>query len=147
MTERKIKANVCPTCLSKLINDDGVMICSGDLLKLWETHFESYKNMKPEQQKNYIVNISESEKFFDLYGKWDYVDSNGNRSNFTCGYTSRIFNPTPETRMYIPDPLQVKRIEQKLNRSLTEEELSGDKKVVVEGKKITIETMIFPDDF
>lgn len=147
MTKTRNKDNVCPHCLSKLIDDDGIMACKGDKLQVWTKDFKRYKNMDAAEKKKFLISFSDSERFVELYEKWSFVDEHGNRPNFTCGYTNQIFNPVPETRITLPDPMQVGQIERKLKRELTEEELIGHKPIFINGKLVKLNMMVFPDDF
>ena len=147
MSKSKFKDNICPLCLSKLIDEEGSMVCSGSKLELWVNDFKQYEKMNKGEKKKFLISFSDSERFIELYNKWNYLDENGHRTNFSCGYTNQIFNPLPENRMYLPDPLQVKKLEQKLNRELTEEEVYGERVIDVDGKQVTIKQMVFPDDF
>ena len=147
MTKSRTKDNICPHCLSKLIDDEGIMSCTGNKLMMWQSEFKRYESMNAAEKKKYLISFSDSEKFVDLYDKWSLSDADGNRPNFTCGYSNQIFSPIPETRVMIPDPLQIKRLERVLRRPLTNEELFGDKDVLINGTVVDIAMMEFPDDF
>ena len=139
--------NKCPNCLSKLISKDGNLVCTGDRLKVWETDFKRYGDMNSSERREFLISFSDSERFVELHKKWAFVDEEGNRPNYDCGYTSKIFNPVPDNRIMLPDPLQVKKYERLLKRPLTEEELLGEDPIIIEGKTVTIKKMVFPDDF
>ena len=147
MAKSGIKDNICPNCLSRLLDDEGIMVCNGDRLKTWEQDFKRYEIMNEAEKQTHLITFSDSEKFLDLYYKWLSVDDSGNRPNFTCGYTNQIFSPTPETRVKIPDPLQVKRLEKKLKRILTASELTGESQIVVGDSLVKLDMLVFPDDF
>lgn len=147
MTRHRIKDNICPYCLSKLLNEDGRMVCTGNKLKIWEKQFIEYAKMPIEERNEFMTNFAESEKFEELYNKWSHVDRNGDRPNFTCGYTDKVFSSLPDNRILIPDPLQVRRCERALKRPLTEEELAGEVDLIINGTAVELEFMTFPDDF
>lgn len=147
MTKSRIKDNVCPHCLSRLIDDDGIMVCNGDKLKVWEKDFKRYEAMNAVEKKEYLIAFSDSERFLDLYNKWAFVDDEGNRPYFGCGYTNQIFSSVPETRIMLPDPMQVGRLEKQLKRNLTEEELQGQQPIVINDKIVKLNMLVFPDDF
>ena len=114
---------------------------------MWESEFQRYKNMDSIEKKEFLISIADTEQFVDLYSKWSHIDSDGNRPNFTCGYTNQIFSAVPDNRISLPDPLQIKGIERSLKRSLTPEELSGEADIVINGKVIQLKAVVFPDDF
>ena len=147
MTKSRIKDNTCPHCLSKLIDEEGRMVCTGSRLQIWEGDFKKYKTMDIDEKRKFLISYSDSEKFIDLYDKWAFVNADGLRPNFTCDYTNQIFAPLPDNRLIVPDPLQVKGIERKLKRTLTASEINGDTEIVVNGKLVELKRMIFPDDF
>lgn len=147
MTKNRIKDNVCPNCLSRIVDENGIMMCTGNRLKMWETEFKRYDKMVTTEKKEFLISFSDSEKFIDFHKKWALVDENGNRPNFCCGYTNQIFSPIPDNRIVMSDPLQVKNVERQLKRSLTVEEINGNRDIVINGKVITLDRMFFPDDF
>lgn len=147
MIKTRIKDNVCPHCLSILVDDEGTMICTGSRLEVWVGDFKRYEQMNTDEKREFLISFSNSEKFVDLYEKWVAVDDDGNRPNFVCEYTNKIFSPLPDNRLVIPDPLQIRSIERQIKRSLTQEEINGDTDIKVHGKLVKLKRMIFPDDF
>jgi hypothetical protein len=119
----------CPNCLSKLTLDEGgLQKCSGDRLVIWEKEFSQYSLLPKEKQLEYLKKISFNSMFMELYDRWSYskIDSD---DSFSCGFTNKIFLPIASCSVIIPDPAQVKRIEKKLGRKLTEEEIFGEKEL------------------
>lgn len=148
----------CPNCLSKLItNSIGVLECTGDRLKLWEKEFTKFFKLTPEQKTEYLKNVSANGNFQELYDRWVYAQEQNTPEEFGCGYTNTLFPPMGTVKVRIPDPIFVKRIEQKLGRKLTEEELIGESplyayagRVLTEwrkrAKEIRIPYVILPDE-
>jgi len=143
----RTKDNVCPHCMSKLLDNNGVMECTGSRLTVWVEDFKRYEKMKSNEKQKFLISFSDSERFTELFSRWSHVDSTGNRPNFTCGYTSQIFSSLPDNRVLMPDPMQVKRLETSLNRKLTEEEITGNTPVEIDGIEVALDMMVFPDDF
>ena len=149
---------VCPNCLSTLCLDHiGNWSCSKDKLKLWEKEFLKYSALSELKKNEYLLKISDIDQFLFLYTKWEIVDETGNRPNFDCDYSSKLFRPVSTSTIIIPDPIEVKRIEKSLGRILTEEERCGEKPLWVEGnkyyksfkkgrKKAIIQSIHYPDD-
>jgi hypothetical protein len=120
---------VCPNCLSKMVLDNkGFQQCSGDRLVTWVKEFQTFKDLDDIKKVNYIKNLSHDSMFLELYDRWHYSQSNP-EDIFNCGYTNQIFLPIPNCSVIIPDPTQIKRIEKKLGRKLTEEEIFGEKEL------------------
>lgn len=119
----------CPNCLSKMILDEnGLQKCSGDRLVTWELEFDKFNALDKSAQGEYLKNISFNSTFMELYDRWVYAKSNPD-DPFSCGFTNHIFFPIPSCTVIIPDPAQVSRIEKKLGRKLTEEEVLGEKEL------------------
>jgi hypothetical protein len=162
--ERKVSNNArsndttCPNCLSKLsLNDSGIKFCTGDKLQFWEKEFIKYEKLSDEKKAEYLVNISEDSDFLNLYDRWAYAQKDENKEPFTCGYTNKIFFPIPSSNITIPDPIKVLKVERKLGRKLTEEELYGEsdlweyKGMILKeyrqgSKKVKIPLVRFPED-
>jgi hypothetical protein len=148
----------CPNCLSKLItNSIGVLECTGDRLKLWETEFVKFHKLNGEQKVEFLKTVSANGSFQELYDRWVYAQEQGVPEEFGCGYTNTLFPPMGTVKVRIPDPIVVKRIELKLGRKLTEEELIGESplfayqgRVLTEwrkrAKEIRIPYIILPDE-
>lgn len=148
----------CPNCLSKLItNTYGVLECTGDRLKLWEKEFVKYFKLTPEEKLEYLKGVSSDGNFQDLYDRWVYAQEQNTPEEFGCGYTNTLFPPMGTVKVRIPDPIFTKRLEDKLGRKLTEEELIGESplyfyqgRVLTEwrkrAKEIRIPYVILPDE-
>lgn len=127
-TTRNVLIN-CPNCLSKIQLDQfGLYKCSGDRLTQWEKEFEQFSSLLDVKKAEFLKNISFDSMFLELYDRWIYSKSNP-EDPFGCGFTNQIFLPIPSCSVTIPDPAQVKRIEKKLKRRLTEEEIFGEKEL------------------
>jgi len=143
----RTKDNTCPHCMSKLLDNSGIMSCTGSRLTVWVGDFKRYEKMNNTEKQKFLISFSDSERFTELFTRWSHIDPDGNRSNFSCGYTSKIFSSLPDNRVLMPDPMQVKRLEKALNRKLTEEEMTGNLPVDLDGIEVGLEMMVFPDDF
>lgn len=119
----------CPNCLSKLIFDEaGLHKCSGSRLTIWEKEFSNFHNLKDVQKIEYLKNVSLDSIFLELYDRWSYSLVNP-EDKFDCGFTNKIYFPIPSCSVTIPDPAQISRIEKKLGRKLTEDEIFGEKEL------------------
>lgn len=117
----------CPNCLSTMkLNSLGLFECSGDKLRVWEPDFAKFKNMTAEQKSKFLADLSSSGRFVELFDRWDYALSTEGKEEFNCGYTNILFPLTGTAQVRIPDPLFTKKLEQKLGRPLTEEEIYGE---------------------
>lgn len=155
---RHINTN-CPYCLSTLkINEAGTYECTADKLKIWEAEFLKFNKMSDKEKINYLYKFSYPDKFEELYQRWNFQDENGNRVNYDCGYTNKLFNPISRFRSTMPDPALTKTIEGSLGRKLTQEELMGEVEIYRKGNsyfsdwkkgrnKVRIPWLEFPDDF
>lgn len=118
---------ICPNCASTLaLNDDNNWFCTGDKLKIWESEFKNYYDMENAEKAEYLHKISENSRFLELYDFWVYSYEKGSPEEFSCGYTNDLFPIISTIQTNIPDPLVTKRIERKLGRKLTQEELCGE---------------------
>lgn len=148
----------CPNCLSKLItNSIGLLECTGDRMKIWEKEFERYYKLDDEKKVEFLKNVSANGNFQELYDRWVYARENELPNEFDCGYSNVLFPPSGNVKVRIPDPIFCKRIEQKLGRKLTEEELYGESPLYQYGgriltewrkraKEIRIPFVILPDE-
>lgn len=119
----------CPNCLSRIVLDNaGLNKCSGDRLMNWEKEFDSFTKLEDTKKVEYLKNISFDSMFLELYDRWSYSLTNPD-DKFDCGFTNKIFFPIPSCSVTIPDPAQIKRIEKKLGRKLTEAEVFGEKEL------------------
>lgn len=155
-TTRNILVN-CPNCLSRIELDSfNSYKCSGDRLVQWHKEFEVFESLDDSKKLQFLKNISFDSMFLELYDRWIYSKRNPEEP-FDCGFTNQIFLPIPSCSITIPDPAQVKRIEKKLRRKLTEEEIFGEKELfeyrgsVFEhyrngAKAIKISLIRFPED-
>jgi len=149
----------CPYCLSTLkVNDVGTYECTADRLKIWETEFIKFNKMSDKEKVDYLYKFSYPDKFEELYQRWNFTDDKGNRINYDCGYTNKLFNPISRFRTTMPDPALTKTIEESLGRKLTDEELMGEVEIYRKGNsyfsdwkkgrnKVRIPILTFPDDF
>ena len=120
----------CPNCLSTLrINEFGVWECTGDRLAIWTGEFEKFQKMSLERQNEYLKTMSEPDRFIDLYGRWDYINADGVRENFNCGYTNEMYPPMARIKTSIPDPAFCKALERRLGRELTDEEKANESEI------------------
>lgn len=148
----------CPNCLSKLVtNSLGLLECTGDRLKIWEKEFERYYRLDDVKKVEFLKNVSANGNFQELYDRWVYARENELPNEFDCGYSNILFPPSGNVKVRIPDPIFCKRIEQKLGRKLTEEELFGESPLYQYGgriltewrkraKEIRIPFIILPDE-
>jgi len=148
----------CPNCLSKLkTNSYGVLECSGDRLKIWEKEFARFYKLTPEEKVEFLKTVSSNGTFQELYDRWVYASETGKPDEFECGYTNTVFPPNGNVKVRIPDPIVCKRLEQKLGRKLTEEEIFGESPlyfyrgmVITEwrkrAKEIRIPFIVLPDE-
>lgn len=148
----------CPNCLSKLVtNSYGILECTGDRLKIWQKEFEKYHKLTPEQKVEFLKNVSANGNFQELYDRWVYAQQQETPEDLDCGFTNTLFPPNGNVKVRIPDPIFVKRLEQKLGRKLTEEEIFGESplyfyagRVLTEwrkrAKEIRIPFIILPDE-
>lgn len=147
----------CPNCLSKItLDSNGLQKCSGDRLQVWEKEFSNYEKLDDSKKLEYLKKISFNSTFMELYDRWTYAKVNP-EDPFNCGFTNKIFFPIPSCSIIIPDPAQTNKIEKKLGRKLTEEEIFGEKELfaykggVFEqyrdgAKTIKITLLRFPED-
>ena len=125
----------CPECNSKLIVESGgVIICSQDRIKEIYNKCLEYEKADT-KEKIEILKTDKNGNFMELYERWSYKDSKGQRSAFTCNYSNRLHSPVPSYTWWITDVFQVKRLEKALKRKLTMAELEGTVKVVYKSKK------------
>lgn len=141
MPKNKNKDNICPHCLSKLLDEDGSLVCSGDKLKFWIKEFVMYEKLSYQDKWKYLDTLEDKGRFLDLLDKWNKDEV------LSCEYTNKMFSTIPETKIILPDLLQVKQLERVLKRPLTEEELLGHTTLIVNGEVISIKKLTFPDDF
>lgn len=148
---------ICPECNSTIkVNTYGVWECTGDQLEYWHQQFCRFRAMSENKQKEFIETISDLGKFMDLYSRWQNSQELDNYE-FDCGYSNKIFSPSSRHRVTIPDPIQVKHIERRLGRKLTEEELHNEdaiweysgqylEKYRDGAKKVKIKHVAIPED-
>lgn len=148
----------CPNCLSKLTLDQkNNLKCSGNHLNIWEEQFKKYHDLDQIKKDDFLKSISYDSMFMDLYDRWAYSINVNKPEEFNCGYTNKIFLPVPSCQVIIPDPIQVKIIENNIGRKLTEQEILGEKELyynkgiitedfIETSKKIKIRLLRFPED-
>ena len=141
----------CPECGSTLTIEDGVIACSEDMLVEYEKDFQSWQSLSADTLKTKIDNLNF--KMYDMYKRWDYVNTDGRRTQYCCTYNPNIdFSPMTKAEMVLPDPAQQMIAETILKRQLKPSEYYGEELVPLldeygncyEGK---IQQMVFPRDF
>lgn len=156
-TNRKVGSNArstdtsCPYCLSRLIVEKGKLKCSSERLTMWISEFKLFSNLSEKVQFDYLKkNVADPDKFLELFRKWE----NG---ELECIYNNKFYSPVSHLREEISDPMVVGRIENSLNRSLTDEEKAGELPIWTDGKNyfdrhekgrtlFRIPRITFPDD-
>jgi hypothetical protein len=107
--------HTCPNCLSTLtLTEQGQWKCTGNKLKLWSKQFEEYEKMNVIQKQKYLNTLDNQDKFLEWFNQKDKL---------VCDWLSRSATVEPTYSTTIPDPMAVNKIEKKLGRELTEEEL------------------------
>jgi hypothetical protein len=155
---RKVGNNVrtndrtCPNCLSALkVSTDGSWECTGNRLKFWEEEFKKFDLTVENEKENFLKNFSNPIKFLDMKDQWM------KNREINCGFNSRLFYPNTGYSVQMPDPIVVGKIEKGLKRTLTEEEIAGEKSLFKldgvylteykEGaERIDIPMISFPED-
>ncbi len=131
---------VCPSCLSTMkLNAHGAWECSADKLEIWEKDFVAFSNLGDKEKGEYLQGLSNYSRFIELFDKWKYAIESDQPAEFNCGYTNIVFPMTGTASVRIPDPIVVKRLELKLGRHLTEEELIGESELWSYGGKVLTE--------
>lgn len=141
--------HLCPNCMSTLEVKSGKYICTGDVLNYWRQELEKYDNMKDDEKQIYFNSVSDKEVFSNILS---------NRESLNCSYSSNLTSIMTDNNMLVPDPLVVSKIELKLGRRLTEEELVEDKAFYRSGSNISLQKVEgfeefkipfirFPEDF
>lgn len=148
----------CPNCMSTLfINDLNVWECSGDRLKHWEYTFWRYDKTDEKGKVDILSTISDNGRFLELFDRWVYCQNAEPKEEFNCGYSNHSFSPNGGVKVNIPDPIFVKKLENKLGRELTEEEVLGEvdlfwyngmvlTKYRKDAKKIKIPFIVLPSE-
>jgi hypothetical protein len=130
----------CPNCLSSMrLNAHGSWECSADKLNVWEKDFIAFSQLGDKEKGEYLLGLSNYSRFIELFDKWKYSQDNNAPEEFNCGYTNTMYPMIGTASVRIPDPLVVKRIEHKLGRPLTEEELIGESELWAFGGRILTE--------
>jgi hypothetical protein len=106
-----------------ILDEAGTWQCSGDRLRVWESEFVKYRSMDKEKKVKYITDLSNSSRFLELFDRWEYAYNSNGKEVFGCGYTNILFPLNGSVQVRIPDPCFTKILEQKLGRTLKEEEL------------------------
>lgn len=155
-TSRKVGSNArsidssCPYCLSRLVVEKGKLKCSAERLTMWTSEFKLFSNLSEQTQFNYLKNVTDPDKFLELFRKWENND-------LDCIYNNKFYNPIGHLREEISDPMVVGRVEDSLDRSLTDEEKAGESPIWTDGKNyfdryekgmilFRIPKITFPDD-
>jgi len=130
----------CPNCLSSMkLNSHGTWECSGNKLEIWEKDFVAFSKLGDKEKGDYLNGLSNYSRFIELFDRWKYATENDLPEEFNCGYTNIVFPMTGTASVRIPDPLIVKRIELKLGRKLTYEELIGESELWAYGGRVLTE--------
>ncbi len=130
----------CPNCLSSMrLNSHGSWECSADKLTVWEKDFMAFSKLGDKEKGEYLLGLSNYSRFVELFDKWKYSQDNNAPEEFNCGYTNTVYPMIGTATVRIPDPLVVKRIEAKLGRPLTEEELIGESELWLYAGKVLTE--------
>lgn len=155
----RVVNTTCPYCLSKLVLDEfGLLNCSGDKLQIWEEEFVKYEKLDETKRKEYLKKYSDQSIFLDLFDRYVYTDEAGYRQKLVCVYSNRLGNPISRFTTNMYDPCFVATIERSLGRPLTEEEKAGEVEIWKEGKaffidykkgrqKVKIPCLVYPDNF
>jgi hypothetical protein len=156
-TSRKT-TTTCPNCMSSLFtNDVGAWECSGDRLVHWESEFFRYNLADEKGKVKTLATISDDGRFLELFDRWVYCQDADNEEVFSCGYSNAAFSPNGGVKVNTPDPIFTKKLENKLGRKLTEEELLGEEELFwyngmvltkyrKNAKKITIPFVVLPSE-
>lgn len=130
----------CPYCKSTLVlNSYGKWECTGDKLKIWANDFYKYYRATEKEREHILSKFSNVSRFLELYDRWAYDIITEGEATYDCGYTNEIFPLIATCQEKIPDPLVTKRIEKKLGRKLTLEELLGEHELYAYGGRILTE--------
>lgn len=133
----KSSSSLCPNCLSEMIFQDSKYVCSGNRFSVWKTEIEKFKQLSEAEQLNYLNNIANPSKFLEM------ID---NISTFECSTSNRMNNTIPSQSTRIPDPIAQNKLEKALNRKLTDQEMEEGFIFEVNGKRLTLPFINFPDD-
>lgn len=145
---RKINSNIdiCKNCYSTIKIVDTNRVCSSDNLNHWNKEFIKFHNLDNKNKLEYLKSIAYETKFLELYDKWEYCKNS--LEEFTCDYTdTNIIEGNVGLKNSIPDPIYTHLLEKKLGRKLTEEELIGEKDLLINGIKIEIPFISLPEEF
>ena len=117
----------CPYCLSLLKADSfGTLYCTSTRLKIWEKQFAAFHALNAQEQEKYLGGLSNTGRFKELYDRWKYAFENNLPDEYNCEFSNQIFPIISASKNIIPDPLFCKKLEEKLGRPLTEEELRNE---------------------
>jgi len=134
-------SNLCPNCFSTLVkNEDGDIECSGDKLKFWKDEVALYKKMNVEQQKIYLESLENANEFLRLAAAVETAEA------LDCGYSANLVSIIPNYSTRIPDPMAVNKLERKLKRLLTEEELEEGYTFKLDNEIYMLPFINFPED-
>lgn len=127
----------CPNCLSTMkLNKLGSWECSGDKLTIWDKDFEEFLKLGEKERGDYLNNLSNYSRFVELFDKWKYAKETNAPEEFNCGFINAVFPMTGSASVRIPDPLVVKKLEKKLGRELTYDELIGESELWSYGGRV-----------
>jgi len=156
MTNRKnpnkLRAK-CPECGSSLKCEDGHIFCTQDLFDTEYSELFSEWDKLPQDKLEKTLD-SVSYKVYDMYNRWNHIDSeSGERTQFCCTYDPQeTFNPMTKSETILPDPAQTQIAEAILKRQLTVEEYYGQHRVPLlddNGERYygQIHQLVFPRDY
>lgn len=131
--------------------EDGIIRCSQDALPEYAKLFNSWQPLGDQGIENELR--KQSQKIYDMYKRWTYVNTSGDRTQYCCTYNPSVeFNPMTQSEVILPDPVQQKIAEHLLKRELTEDEYYGIVKVPLineNGERYygQIQQLVFPRDY
>lgn len=128
-------SHLCPNCFSTLSQTpQGSMICTGDRLDQWREEYQKLMKLSSDQINAFLNNLDNPSRFKEL---------GSTVPGQPCGNSSKLSHVAPLNSVRIPDPMAVTRLERKLQRRLSEEELDEDY-VFEDG--YTLPFVNFPED-
>ena len=131
-------SHLCPNCFSTLQqNEQGAMICTGDSLAKWQEQYQQFKLLSEAKQAEFLSELGNPERFLELASL---------TPGEPCGVTSKISHVAPENSVRIPDPMAVGRLERRLQRTLTTEELDEEYVFHLDGKAYQLPFLNYPED-
>ena len=131
--------NFCPNCSSRLtVNENKETVCSGDKLDFLKKEAAAFITMNNDERIKYLSDLDNPSRFLELV--------NINTGDVSCSFNNRISHTMADNSVLIPDPMAVTRLERKLSRRLTEEELEEGHEFYLDSKLYLLPFVRFPDD-